>query len=188
LEVFDALGIGPGWGTEVDISFYSSILKRFHKPVVIDADGLNLLAKKPENLKFVPKGSILTPHLKEFERLTGKSVDHKERLQKARDFAKENSIYLVLKGAFTSISTPEGHQYFNSTGNQYMATAGSGDVLTGMITSFLGQGYPPLNAAICGVYHHGLAGEMAGDKKRRGVIASDIIDAIPDTFVSLDIV
>ncbi|WP_291782031.1 NAD(P)H-hydrate dehydratase [Cecembia sp.] len=188
LEVFEALGIGPGWGTEVDLAFYSSILKRFHKPLVIDADGLNLLAKKMENLKFLPKGSILTPHLKEFERLTGKSSDQNERLQKARDFAKENNIYLVLKGAFTSISTPDGKQYFNSTGNQYMATAGSGDVLTGMITSFLGQGYPPLNAAICGVYHHGLAGEIAGEKKRRGVIASDIIDAIPETFLYLDIV
>jgi NAD(P)H-hydrate epimerase len=188
LEVFDALGIGPGWGTEVDLSFYNSILKRFHKPLVIDADALNLLAKNPENLQFVPKGSILTPHIKEFERLSGKAYSHKDRLKKAKDFAIKHGIYLVLKGAFTSVSTPEGLQYFNSTGNQYMATAGSGDVLTGMITSFLGQGYTPLNAALCGIFHHGLAGELAGKQKRRGVIASDIIECIPETFLSLDIV
>jgi NAD(P)H-hydrate epimerase len=187
LKSFDALGIGPGWGTEVDLAFYCSLLKRYHKPLVIDADGLNLLAKKPENLKYVPKGSVLTPHLKEFQRLAGEAKDHKERLEKARSFAREHGVYLVLKGAFTSISTPQGEQFFNSSGNQYMATAGSGDVLTGMITSFLGQGYPPLNAAICGVFHHGLAGEMAALKKRRGVIASDIIECVPGTFVELNI-
>ncbi|MGY6741489.1 MAG: NAD(P)H-hydrate dehydratase [Cecembia sp.] len=187
LEAFDALGIGPGWGTEVDLSFYSSILKRFHKPVVIDADGLNLLAKKPEMLQFVPKGSILTPHVKEFERLVGNVSSHKERLHKAQQFAVEYGVFLVLKGAFTSISTPEGKQYFNSTGNQYMATAGSGDVLTGMITAFLGQGYDPLHAALCGVFHHGLAGELAGKQKRRGVIASDIVEYIPETFLLMDI-
>lgn len=187
LEAFDALGIGPGWGTEIDLSFYCSILKRYHKPLVIDADGLNLLAKKPENLQYVPKGSVLTPHIKEFQRLAGDVKNHKERLEKARSFAMEHGLFLVLKGAFTSISTPSGEQYFNSSGNQYMATAGSGDVLTGMITSFLGQGYLPLNAAICGVFHHGLAGEMTALDKRRGVIASDIIDSIPATFVDLDI-
>lgn len=187
LEAFDALGIGPGWGTEVDLSFYSSILKRFHKPVVIDADGLNLLAKKPEMLQFVPKGSVLTPHVKEFERLVGNVGNHKERLLKAQQFAGEYGVFLILKGAFTSISTPDGKQYFNSTGNQYMATAGSGDVLTGMITAFLGQGYNPLQAALCGVFHHGLAGELAGKQKRRGVIASDIIACIPQTFLELDI-
>ncbi|PSK97948.1 NAD(P)H-hydrate dehydratase [Cecembia rubra] len=187
LDVFDALGIGPGWGTEVDLSFYCSILKRYHKPLVIDADGLNLLSKKPENLKYVPKGSILTPHIREFQRLAGEVKDHKERLDKARSFALEHGVYLVLKGAFTSISTPNGEQYFNSSGNQYLATAGSGDVLTGMIASFLGQGYLPLNAAICGVFQHGLAGEMTALDKRRGVIASDIIDTIPATFVDLDI-
>lgn len=187
LEAFDALGIGPGWGTEVDLSFYSSILKRFHKPVVIDADGLNLLAKMPEMLQFVPKGSVLTPHVKEFERLVGNVGNHKERLLKAQQFAGEYGVFLILKGAFTSISTPDGKQYFNSTGNQYMATAGSGDVLTGMITAFLGQGYNPLQAALCGVFHHGLAGELAGKQKRRGVIASDIIACIPQTFLELDI-
>ena len=187
LEAFDALGIGPGWGTEVDLSFYSSILKRFHKPVVIDADGLNLLAKKPEMLQFVPKGSVLTPHVKEFERLVGNVGNHKERLLKAQQFAGEYGVFLILKGAFTSISTPDGKQYFNSTGNQYMATAGSGDVLTGMITAFLGQGYNPLQAALCGVFQHGLAGELAGKQKRRGVIASDIIACIPQTFLELDI-
>jgi hydroxyethylthiazole kinase-like uncharacterized protein yjeF len=187
IEGFDALGIGPGWGTNVDKDFFKSLLTRYHKPVVIDADGLNLLSKNPELLKCLPKGSILTPHLKEFSRLVGESNHHLERLEKAKEFAIKHQVYLVLKGAYSSISTPEGIQYFNFTANQYMATAGSGDVLTGMITSYLGQGYVPLNAALCGVCHHGLAGELASNSKKRGMIASDIIDMIPSTYVNLNI-
>jgi ADP-dependent NAD(P)H-hydrate dehydratase / NAD(P)H-hydrate epimerase len=184
---FDAIGIGPGWGGDVDISFFENLLSNYRKPVVIDADGLNALARNPELLSKIPKNSILTPHLKEFERLVGACKNHLERLDKARDFSVQYGIYLVLKGAFTCISSPDGNQYFNSTGNKYMATAGSGDVLTGMITSFLGQGYSSLNAALCGVYHHGLAGEMASKKLRRGLIASDIIRKIPKTYKVLGI-
>lgn len=185
--LFDAIGIGPGWGTEVDPYYFEKILKSTEKPVVIDADGLNLLSKNSQLLEFLPLNSILTPHIKEFERLVGPSKDHFDRLEKAREFCIKNGVYLVLKGAFTSISCPDGFQYFNSTGTKYMATAGAGDVLTGMITSFLGQGYIPLHAAICGVYHHGLAGELASQNKRRGMIASDIIEAIPETCLNLGI-
>jgi ADP-dependent NAD(P)H-hydrate dehydratase / NAD(P)H-hydrate epimerase len=187
LQIFDALGVGPGWGQEIDISFYESLLKRYHKPLVIDADGLNLLSSHAKLMELVPKGSILTPHIKEFERLTGKVDNHLERLQKARDFSEKHNVYLVLKGQFSSITCPDGRQFFNSTGNQYMATAGSGDVLTGMITSFLGQGYSPLNAALCGVYHHGLAGEFASETRLRGTIAGDIIESIPASFLKLGI-
>jgi ADP-dependent NAD(P)H-hydrate dehydratase / NAD(P)H-hydrate epimerase len=182
LNEFDAIGIGPGWGTNVDISFFENLLNSFTKPVVIDADGLNALSRNSKLLKSIPQNSILTPHLREFERLVGACENHLERLKKAREFSVQYGVYLVLKGAFTCVSSPEGNQYFNATGNKYMATAGSGDVLTGMITSFLGQGYSSLHAAICGVYHHGLAGELASKKLRRGLIASDIIQKIPETY------
>jgi NAD(P)H-hydrate epimerase len=184
---FDAIGIGPGWGSDVDISFFNNLLSKYSKPVVIDADGLNTMARNPHLLNSVPKGSILTPHLKEFERLVGTCENQRDRLEKARDFAVKYGFYLVLKGAFTCISCPDGNQYFNSTGNNYMATAGSGDVLTGMITSFLGQGYSSFNAALCGVFHHGLAGELASKKLRRGLIASDIIQKVPETYRLLEI-
>lgn len=186
-DEFHAIGIGPGWGADVDISFFDNLLRKYSKPVVIDADGLNALARNPGLLNIIPKYSILTPHLKEFERLVGTCENQSDRLEKARNFASQFSVYLVLKGAFTSISCPDGNQYFNSTGNSYMATAGSGDVLTGMITSFLGQGYSSLNAALCGVYHHGLAGELASKKLRRGLIASDIIQKVPETYRLLGI-
>ena len=187
LDGFDAIGIGPGWGLDVDISLFEKILQNFSKPVVIDADGLNALAKNPQLLDSIPKKSILTPHLKEFERLVGYSENQNERLEKARDFSVKYGVFLVLKGAFTCISCPDGRQFFNSTGNKYMATAGSGDILTAMITSFLGQGYNSLNAVLCGVYHHGLAGELASKKLRRGMIASDIIRKIPETYTLLRI-
>ena len=187
LNNFDAIAIGPGWGMGVDIAYYQSILARFQKPIVIDADGLNLLAANPDLIHKIPKNSVLTPHLKEFERLVGKSKDHLERMEKAKNFAIANGLILVLKGAHTLVTLPDGRQIFNSSGNQYMATAGSGDVLTGMIASFLGQGYSPEHAALCGVYHHGLAGELASKSRWRGMIASDIIEAIPRTFLELGI-
>lgn len=184
---FDAVGIGPGWGTDIEPDDFRMILTSFKFPIVVDADGLNLLSRNKNLLEFLPQNSILTPHLKEFERLVGPCQNHIERLQKALDFSSKFGVYLVLKGAFTSISCPDGSQYFNSSGNKYMATAGAGDVLTGMLTSFLGQGYKPLDAAICGVFHHGLAGDLASKDKRKGLIASDIIDSIPRTFLELGI-
>lgn len=187
LDSYDALGIGPGWGLDGRKHLLDQILEEYHKPVVIDADGINILARNKEMIDLIPKKSILTPHIGEFNRLVGKAIDHLERLKMAKDFAVSNDLILVLKGANTVISLPNGNQYFNSSGSKYMATGGSGDVLTGMITSYLGQGYSPENAAICGVYHHGLAGEIAGKKKRKGLIASDLIEAIPETYLLLDI-
>ncbi|AFL84498.1 yjeF-like protein, hydroxyethylthiazole kinase-related protein [Belliella baltica DSM 15883] len=187
LYQFDAIGIGPGWGMGVEKDYFKSIFVRFKRPMVIDADGLNLLAKYPELKKEIPENSILTPHLKEFERLVGESANHLERIEKASSLAKEFKVIVILKGAHSLIALPDGRRIFNSSGNQYMATAGSGDVLTGMLTSFLGQGYLPEHAAICGVFHHGLAGEIASKSKRRGMTASDIIEAIPDTFIKLNL-
>lgn len=187
LDKFNAIGMGPGWGVQDDCSFFKRLLEGFRKPIVIDADGLNTLALHPHLLQLIPEQSILTPHFKEFERLVGNCANHLERMQKAKSFCQKHNCILILKGAFTLISLPNGNQLFNSTGNQYMATAGSGDVLTGMVTSFLGQGYSPENAAICGVFHHGLAGELASVSKRRGMIASDIIEAIPETYIHMQI-
>jgi len=187
LEYYDSVGIGPGWGQDGRVHLLTQILEEFKSPLVIDADGLNILARSKELLELVPKNSILTPHIGEFSRLVGPAKNHLERLEMAKEFSVANELILVLKGANTVISLPDGRQIFNSSGTKYMATGGSGDVLTGMITSYLGQGYKPENAAICGVYHHGLAGELAGAKKRKGLIASDLIEAIPETYNLLGI-
>lgn len=183
----DALGIGPGWGTENRLEKLRYVFENFSRGIVLDADALNLISKNEKLLQKLPANTILTPHLKEFDRLVGSSENQLERWQKAKELAMELGIIIVLKGANTLINLPDGRQLFNSTGNHYMATAGSGDVLTGMITSFLGQGYSPEDAAICGVYHHGLSGEIASKSKRRGLIAGDLIQAIPDTYIELGI-
>lgn len=184
---YDAIGIGPGWGLDHRKNLMEQLLKDFQKPMVIDADGINLLAKYPEMIQKLPKGSILTPHVGEFGRLVGESNSHIERVQMAKEFAAKYNVVVVLKGANSVISLPDGKQVFNSTGSPYMATAGSGDTLTGMITAYLGMGYSSESAALCGVFHHGLAGEIAGAKKRRGTIASDIIEAIPETYLKLNV-
>lgn len=186
-DQFDAIAIGPGWGTDTRIPIFESVLKSSKNPLILDADALNLLAQKSSLIKILPKNSILTPHLGEFRRLVGDSTNHFERIKLAKDFAVNNEVILVLKGANTVISLPDGRQIFNSSGTYYMATAGAGDVLTGMIVAFLGMGYLPEKAALCAVYHHGLAGEIASKTKRRGLIASDIIDKIPETYLRLNI-
>lgn len=183
LDRFDALGVGPGMGTRPEAKgCLEWILQHFQKAMVLDADAINILAAETHLLSLLGDKVILTPHLIEFERLVGACRDHKERMQKAAEFCRSYGCYLVLKGANTLITTPTGKQFFNSSGNQFMATAGAGDVLTGVLASFLGQGYSLENAAICGVYHHGLAGELAASSKGRGTIATDIIDRIPETF------
>lgn len=186
-EFYDAVGIGPGWGAENRVGLFRQFLQDFKKPIVVDADGLNLLARNPDLLPLIPKNSVLTPHIGEFTRLVGEANNHLERLELGKRFAMDNELILVLKGANTVISLPDGRQVVNSSGNKYMATGGSGDVLTGMITSYLGMGYIPENAALCGVFHHGMAGEIASKPKRRSMIASDIIAAIPETYLHLGI-
>ncbi|MCE7056526.1 NAD(P)H-hydrate dehydratase [Algoriphagus sp. AGSA1] len=186
-EIYDAVGIGPGWGTENRVRMFRQFLQDYRNPIVVDADALNILAKNRDLIPLVPKNSVLTPHIGEFSRLVGSSPNHLDRLDKARKFAVENELIVVLKGANTVISLPHGKQVVNSSGTKYMATGGSGDVLTGMITAYLGMGYSPENAALCGVYHHGLAGEIASQSKRRSLIASDIIEAIPETYIRLSI-
>jgi len=187
LERFNALGIGPGMGTGSDAQeCLRFVLEKFQGPIVLDADALNMLSSNTHLLVLLRENMLLTPHIVEFERLVGKCTNHAERMKKARSFCHTYGCILILKGANTMITTADGRQFFNSSGNQYMATGGAGDVLTGILTSFLGQGYSPENAAICGIYHHGLAGELASVGKWRGTTAIDIIEKIPETFGMVD--
>lgn len=186
-ERFDAIGIGSGIGTDpaTQKAFHSVLLNR-SKPLVIDADGINILGLNDKWLSVLPEKTILTPHLKEFERIAGKSDNGYSRLEKQTEFAVRYNCVVVLKGAFTSVATPDGEIFFNSTGNPGMATAGSGDVLTGMILALLAQGYSSGNAAVAAVYLHGLAGDLAAGKSSpESMIASDIIDNIGNAFVKL---
>lgn len=181
---FDAIGVGPGIGTEkVTVESLNRLLQLTEDPIVIDADALNILAKNRHLLSLIPEHSILTPHPKEFERLTDKADNGYHRLKKLRDFAQKIKSYVILKGGNTAIATPEGIIYFNSTGNPGMATGGSGDVLTGIITSLLAQHQSPYHAAVMGVYIHGLAGDLgAEDLGYESLIATDIISYLPYAF------
>lgn len=155
------VGIGMGIGLDGDtISAFGSFLKKSSAPMVIDADGLNILSQNPEMLKDVPRLSVLTPHPKELQRLIGEWTSDFDKLEKAKAFASKYDLVVVVKGAHT-ITIYNGKGYVNTTGNPGMATAGSGDVLTGMITGLLAQGYSSVEAAIFGVYLHGLAGDLA---------------------------
>ena len=188
IEKYNSIGIGPGIGTEAStLHFLEDLLQKSQDPLVIDADALNLLAEHPELLASLPSSTILTPHPGEFRRLVGDwSGDH-EKLDMQISFSKCYDVIMVLKGAHTCISDPDGNLYFNSTGNNGMATAGSGDTLTGIITGLLAQGYPALIAAILGVYLHGSAGDLALESQNENsMIASDIIDHIGSAFKALD--
>ena len=145
------------------------------------------MAQNQDWLSELPENSILTPHPKEFERLTQKAESGYERHLLQIEFAIKYKVIVVLKGAFTSITSPDGRCYFNSTGNPGMATAGSGDVLTGIILSLLSQGYKPQLAAIIGVYIHGAAGDIAMEYLgEEALTASDIIDNLGNAFLSLN--
>lgn len=184
LKGFDVIGIGPGIGKHASHrQLLQTVFSDFKNPILIDADALNALSRYPRLYKSIPPESIITPHPKEFERLFGKSENDFERIDLALQKAKELDIFIVLKGHHTLIATPDGKVYFNSTGNAGMATAGAGDVLTGIITGLLAQKYSSLNACILGVYLHGLAGDIAAAKlSQEAMISSDIIDFMGDAF------
>ena len=185
---YDAIGIGPGLGTNLEtLPLLLEILKKYDKPMVLDADALNLISENPELIELIPTGSILTPHIGEFHRLLGDSPNSLERLANQRSFSIKHQLILVLKGAHSSISDIDGTIWFNSTGNAGMATAGSGDVLTGIITGLLAQGYSPINAARVGVYIHGLAGDLAKkDLGAHAMIATDLIERFSNAFISFE--
>ncbi len=184
---FDVIGVGPGIGKHTSHKqLLATIFKESNNPVVIDADGLNALSTTRSLYKKFPQNSIITPHPKEFERLFGKTNNNFEQMELAINKAQELKIYIVLKGHHTLIATPDGSGYFNSTGNAGMATAGSGDVLTGIITGLLAQKYSSLNACILGVYLHGLAGDLAAEKlSKEAMLAGDIIDYLGKGFLHL---
>ena len=145
-------------------------------PLVIDADGLNILSEHRECLDLLPAQSILTPHPKEFERLAGVVKDDYHRLLLQVDFARRYQVIVIYKGAHTTIALPDSRLYFNTTGNPGMATAGSGDVLTGFLTGLLARTGDPVASAIVGTYLHGLAGDMASkDISETSLMAGDII-------------
>lgn len=184
LSNYNALGVGPGIGSsDLTKNVLHQLLKTYEKPIVFDADAINIISNHKEFMNLIPSFSIFTPHPKEFERLVGIWNNDFERLEKQIEFSKKHNIIIVLKGAHTSISTPEGKVYFNSTGNSGMATAGSGDVLTGIIISLLAQQYSQIEAAILGVYIHGLSGNLSLKvQSKESLIATDIIENLGQAF------
>lgn len=186
-DPYSAIGIGPGLGKDKKtVQALLVALEKNNAPMVLDADALNIISENRELLALLRPGTILTPHPKEFERLAGESKNDFERLDRQRAFSKEYKIVVVLKGAYTTITSPEGKMFINNTGNPAMATGGSGDLLTGILTALLAQGYDAIDAARLGVWLHGLAGDEARRKiGPRGLIASDFIEHLPVAFSSL---
>jgi NAD(P)H-hydrate epimerase len=184
---YETIGIGPGLGQHTDtVKMLVRLLESYPKPVVLDADALNILASNRELLHLIPANSILTPHPKEFSRFVGEWKNDFERLELLKKFAAEIKSIIVLKGAHTTIALPDGTCYFNSTGNPGMATGGSGDVLTGILTGLLAQGYAPAEAAILGVFLHGSSGDLAArELGMNSLISGDLITHLPRAFKAI---
>ncbi len=183
-ESYQAIGIGCGLDQQGETATaLLQLLEAVDKPMVLDADALNILSEHPDWLSKIPSNSILTPHPKEFERLFGKAENDFERNALQRRKAEELNVYILLKGAHSCIATPGGVCYFNSTGNPGMATGGSGDVLTGILTGLLAQGYSPLETALLGVYLHGLAGDLAAQAMgQEALVAGDLVKWMGEGF------
>jgi hydroxyethylthiazole kinase-like uncharacterized protein yjeF len=186
-EQATAIGIGCGIGTEDNtVAAFCSFIEAAKEPLVIDADALNIIAKHPELIHKIPTGSILTPHPKEFERLFGPTNDSLQRVELARMQAMRYSLNIVLKDRYTVVINTEGECWYNLTGNAGLATGGSGDVLTGIITGLLAQGYTPTASAILGVYLHGKAGEYASHiHSQESMVAGDIVENLGRAFKEL---
>ena len=186
-EKFSTVAIGPGIGKDqITLNLFIAFLKAYEKPVVIDADAINLLAVHFGLWKYVPEGSIITPHVKEFDRLFGDHKNWWKRLQTAIEMAGEHKVYIVLKNDYTITITPDGKLYFNSTSNAAMASGGMGDVLTGIIAALLAQQYSPEDACIIGNYIHGKAGdELALPNRMHVVLPGRLITQLPVTMAKL---
>lgn len=187
LSTYKAIGGGCGLNKKTSSQkAIKELLLNANVPLVLDADALNIIAENKDWIDHLPENTIITPHIKEFSRLFGESKDDFERNILQRNKAKEHQLFIILKGANTAIATPTGNCYFNTTGNPGMATAGSGDVLTGIITGLLAQGYSPKNACLIGVYLHGLAGDVAASHLgHESLIASDLIHYLGTAFQQL---
>ena len=178
MSSYKVVGIGPGLGVnEVTTKIIDNLLDTYKHPIVFDADAINIISKNKELLKKIPALSVLTPHPKEFNRLAGAFNDSNERIEKQLAMSAKYNCIIVFKDAYTTITTPQGRLYFNTSGNPGMATGGSGDVLTGIITGLIAQGYSSLEATLIGVYAHGRAGDKAvKEKEEMTLLATDIID------------
>jgi ADP-dependent NAD(P)H-hydrate dehydratase / NAD(P)H-hydrate epimerase len=181
---FAAVGVGSGLGSFAShLDMLQKLLKEYGKPMVLDADALNTMGEHKELFNIIPAHSILTPHPKEFERMFGAAENDFAKLKLCLERAKQLNVYIIYKGHHTFIATPEGEGYFNSTGNAGMATGGSGDILLGILTSLLAQGYDSKDAAVFGVYLHGLAGDIAAaEMSPEALMASDIIESLGAAF------
>lgn len=188
LEKFNTIGIGPGIGTDDRTRrIFSELLQKWQRPMIVDADAINILAANREMIHLLPENSIITPHIGEFGRLVGDHKNSLERLNAQQAFSDKYGQIIVMKGAYTSISIPGGPIYFNNTGNPGMAAGGSGDVLTGILTGLMAQGYAPDKAAIMGVYLHGKAGDIAAvELSEQALIASDIIHYLSNVFIEIE--
>lgn len=184
LSKYNAIGIGPGMGqADETVRAFKLLIQEAKFPLVIDADALNILAENPTWLAFLPKGSILTPHPGEFARLTGEKLSHFESIEKQRELSQKHGLYILLKGANSSLSLPDGKVLINSTGNPGMATGGMGDVLTGIITGLLAAQYTSFHAAAMGMFIHGVAGDLAlNSQSVESLIASDLINNLGKAF------
>ncbi|WP_018612234.1 bifunctional ADP-dependent NAD(P)H-hydrate dehydratase/NAD(P)H-hydrate epimerase [Segetibacter koreensis] len=184
---YTTIGIGPGIGTKKEGgALFQNVLSHFNNALVIDADALNILSVNQELLGELPPGSILSPHPKEFERLFGKTKDQLEKIQVARSHAQKFFIYIILKGHNSVLACPDGEVYFNGTGNPGMATGGSGDVLTGILTGLLAQRYSSKETCLMGMFLHGLAADIAVKTiSQEAMIAGDIIDNLGNAFLTV---
>jgi NAD(P)H-hydrate epimerase len=187
LAPYSAIGIGPGLGCKQNTGKGLKLLLEIASvPLVLDADALNILSAHPEWIGLLPEGTLLTPHPKEFDRLAGVSENSYKRHLKQREFAAKHGVYVILKGAHTGIAAPDGRYWFNTSGNPGMATGGSGDVLTGLLTGLLAQGISPLDSALAGVFLHGLAGDLAlGGSSQEALIAGDITRHLGAAFTEV---
>ena len=185
-DTFQAVAIGPGLGKSTQTEH--AVIEQLNTtlcPMILDADALNILSQHPEGISHLPKGCILTPHLGELERLIGRCTNSYDRLQRAVTLAAESNAVIILKGAYSAMITPEGNIYFNTTGNPGMATAGSGDTLTGILLALLAQGFTNEEAAKLGVWLHGKSGDLAAeDLGEVSMKAGDIIDYLPKAIKS----
>jgi hydroxyethylthiazole kinase-like uncharacterized protein yjeF len=188
IDLFQAAGVGPGIGTnEETAGMLKKFLKSFHLPLILDADALNIISKRPELLSALRPDTIITPHVKEFDRLFGTSDHDLLRFEKAKEMAIRYKIIIVLKGHFTGVFFPDGNISFNTSGNAGMAKGGSGDVLTGIITALLAQSYTSGAAASFGVFLHGCAGDMAaGLFSEESMMPTDLINCLGKTFLELN--
>ncbi len=187
LANFNAIAVGPGIGLDDKTkNALKLLIQDAGMPLIFDADAINILAENKTWISFLPKNSIFTPHPKEFERLVGKTANDFERNEKQRELSIKYQAYIVLKGAHTAITCPDGACYFNSTGNPGMATGGSGDVLTGILLGLKAQGYSSLETCLLGVYLHGLAGDIAAKKwGYEALTARDITRNLGKAFLEL---